>query len=185
MYTIAIISSSIRTDRKSHRVALYFEKFLRETQLATPLLIDLKELDFPVMPERLKYLTDPPENVLRFSEQIKRAHAVIVVSPEYNSGYPASLKNAIDLLYEEWHRKPIAISTASSGNFGGMHALIMLQTVFLKIRALVSPVNFPVPVVQSAFDEKGVPADKEKTDKRATAFLNELLFLTDVVSKTN
>ena len=97
MHHIAIISSSVRTGRKSHYVALYVEQYLKENQLAETDLIDLSRYDFPVFHERLQYLKDPSPDVLEYAERIKKAEGIIVVTPEYNGGYPAALKNAIDL----------------------------------------------------------------------------------------
>ena len=116
---IAIISSSIRTGRNSHRVALYFKNYLETNQLATVELLDLQAYNFPLFEERLRLQNEPPVKVLEFAEKIKAAEGVIIVTPEYNGGYPASLKNVVDLLYDEWHRKPVAISTVSDGIFGG------------------------------------------------------------------
>lgn len=173
---IAIISASVRTDRKSHRVALYFQHYLQEHQLATVEILDLKEYDFPVFEERLKYQPDPPAKVRDFRDKILQANGVLIVTPEYNGGYPASLKNAIDLLYDEWHRKPIAISTVSDGPFGGMQVITSIQYSLWKIRAWTVPAMYPVPKVAENYDEEGHPTDKEATDKRASKFVQELLW---------
>jgi len=173
---IAIISSSIRTGRKSHRVALYFKNYLETNNLATVELLDLNEYKFPLFEERLFMQKDPPEAALDFAARIKSTDAVLIVTPEYNGGYPASLKNAIDLLYDEWHRKPIAISTVSDGIFGGTQVITSLQFSLWKIRAWTVPAMFPVPKAQDAFDENGNPADKAATDKRASVFISELLW---------
>jgi NAD(P)H-dependent FMN reductase len=101
---------------------------------------------------------------------------VIIVTPEYNGGYPASLKNVIDLLYAEWQRKPVAISTVSDGIFGGTQVITSLQFSLWKIKAWTVSAMFPVPNVIDAFDENGNPANKEAVDKRATIFINELLW---------
>ncbi len=176
MAHIAIISSSVRTGRKSHRVALYFQQYFRDNNLATSAILDLKEYNFPVFDERLKHQKNPTQQMLDFSEKIKAADGVVIVTPEYNGGYPASLKNVIDLLYDEWQRKPIAIATVSDGDFGGTQVITSLQFSLWKIRAWVSPVRFVVPRVQNAFDEIGVPSDKADTDKRARDFVAELLW---------
>ena len=173
---IIILSASVRTGRHSHRVALYFKKFLEENKTATSEILDLTEYNFPVFNERLKFQTSPSEKVLDFASKIKLADGVVIVTPEYNGGYPASLKNVIDLLYDEWRRKPIAIATASDGTFGGTQVITSLQFSLWKIRAWTVPAMFPVPKVQSSFDEEGNPADKAASDKRATGFINELLW---------
>lgn len=172
---IAIISSSVRRDRKSHSVALYFQYYLQDNNLSTAEILDLKEYDFPIFEDTLKTLQDPSEKVLDFANKIKVADGVIIVTPEYNGSFPASLKNAIDLLYDEWHGKPISISTVSSGVFGGSQALVSLQFILWKIGAWTVTNMFPVPNVAKTFDEKGKALDKAATDKLAKVFLDELL----------
>ena len=176
MPQITIISSSVRTGRNSHRVALYFKNYLVSNKLAKVEILDLNEYNFPLFDERLRFQKSPSAEVLDFSEKIKAAEGVLIVTPEYNGGYPASLKNAMDLLYEEWYRKPVAISTVSDGSFGGSQVITSLQFSFWKIRAWTVPAMFPVPKVRDSFDENGNPSDKTLTDKRASIFINELLW---------
>jgi NAD(P)H-dependent FMN reductase len=180
MKQIAIISSSVRKGRKSHRVARYFQHYLEERKLAAVTMLDLAEYGFPVFEERLRLLASPPEGALAFAREISRADGIILVTPEYNGGYPASLKNVIDLLYDEWYRKPIALSTVSGGSFGGQNVITSLQYTLWKMRAWTVPAQFPVPKVGEAFDEQGVPADKEATDKRAAKFIEELMWCMEV-----
>lgn len=172
---IAIISASVRIGRVSHRVALYFENFLKEKNFGTSEILDLRKYQFPLFEERLKYLPNPSPDVLDFASRIKQADGLIIVTPEYNGGYPSSLKNVIDLLYDEWHRKPIGISTVSDGAFGGTQVITSLQFTLWKMRAWTVPAMFPVPNANSAFDEKGVLLNAS-LEKRATNFVNELLW---------
>ena len=180
---IAIISSSVRIGRKSHHVALYFKKYIEEHQLATVEIIDLNKYKFPIFDERLRYQKNPTDAMLDFSKRVKNADGVLIVTPEYNGGYPAALKNAIDLLYDEWHRKPVAISTVSDGIFGGTQVITSIQFSLWKIRAWTVPAMFPVPKVDKAFDENGNALDKEATVKRAKAFIGELLWCMEARSK--
>ena len=173
---IAIISASVRTGRKSHRVALYFKSFLEENNLASVEILDLDKYDFPLFDERLRFQESPSEAMLDFAGRIKNADGVIIVTPEYNGGYPASIKNAIDLLYDEWHRKPVAISTVSDGIFGGTQVIVSLQFVLWKMKAWPVTAMFPVTKVGDSFNENGNPADKLTADKRAGSFINELLW---------
>lgn len=176
MISIAIISASVRTGRNSHRVALYFKSLIEEKKLGTVTLLDLASYNFPVFEERLHLQKSPAAQALEFAERIKEASGVIIVTPEYNGGYPASLKNVIDLLYQEWQRKPVGISTVSDGAFAGMNVITSLQFSLWKIRAWTISAMFPVPKVTATFNEQGVPTDKEATDKRALSFLNEMLW---------
>jgi NAD(P)H-dependent FMN reductase len=176
MPSIAIISSSVRINRVSHRVALFFKNYLTEHKLATPQLLDLKDYNFPVFDERLSHQTNPSASALDFAEKIKKSDGVIIVTPEYNGGYPASLKNVVDLLYNEWRRKPIAISTVSDGSFGGTQVITSLQFSLFKIRAWVVPAMCPMPKAQELFDEEGKPKDKASIEKRVAPFVQELLW---------
>lgn len=183
MYHIAIISSSVRTGRNSHRVALFFKQYLESNHIATAEILDLKAYAFPLFDERLRLQENPSEKLLDFTERIKRADGVIIVTPEYNGGYPASIKNVVDVLHAEWRRKPVAISTVSDGIFGGSQVITSLQWTLWKIRAWTVPAMFPVPKVKDAFDEQGAPADAEGVGKRAKAFTEELVWCMEASRK--
>ena len=180
---IAIVSSSVRTGRNSHRVALFFRHFLKERKLAIAEILDLQSYNFPLFEERLPYQESPSEAVLDFAGRIKSADGVIIVTPEYNGGYPASLKNAIDLLTEEWRRKPVAISTVSDGAFGGTQVITSLQFSLWKMKAWTVPAMFPVLNAHESFDAEGIPADKHSTEKRAAGFVQELLWSIEATGK--
>ncbi|TRX31912.1 NAD(P)H-dependent oxidoreductase [Flavobacterium sp. ZT3R18] len=183
MYHISIISSSIRMGRKSHNVALYLQKYVSENKLATVEILDLKSYNFPVFEERLQFQTKPTTSVLEFADKIKTSDGIIIVTPEYNGGFPASLKNVIDLLYAEWEHKPIGISTVSAGGYAGSQALIFLQFVLWKIKAFTIPAYLPIAKVQEEFDDLGNAVHKAETDKLASVFVKELLWSIKLIKK--
>ena len=176
MRHISIISSSVREGRKSHNVSLYFQNYLTENKLATADIIDLKAYNFPIFESTLKTMNNPAKNIIEFADKIKSSDGIIIVTPEYNGGYPASLKNAIDLLYEEWKHKPIAIVTVSAGLFAGTQALVSLQFTLWKMMAWTIPAMFSVPTIDKAYDENGKALDKSNSDKLAAVFIKELLW---------
>jgi NAD(P)H-dependent FMN reductase len=173
MYHISIISSSIRFERKSHNVALYLQNYLNENTLATVEILDLATYDFPIFTAPLKHQTHPRMDALEFKDKISSSDGILIVTPEYNGSIPASLKNVTDLLIDEWHRKPVAFATASSGDFGGLQALAHLQFIFWKLRAWTFTANFPVSRVQDKFDDLGVATNKQETDAFAAKFIVE------------
>ncbi|WP_395047235.1 NADPH-dependent FMN reductase, partial [Flavobacterium sp.] len=175
MYHISIISSSVRTGRKSHNTALYFQKYLKTNKLATVEILDLKEYNFPIFDERLKNQKSPSLEALEFKNKIITSDGIIIVSPEYNGSIPASLKNVIDLLFEEWQKKIIAFSTVSASDFGGLQALAHLQFIFWKIGAICVSKNFPVAKVQEKFDDFGNPTNKKEIDGFAKIFIDDFL----------
>ena len=77
-------------------------------------------------------------------------------------------------MYDEWHHKPVAISTVSSGAFAGTQVITSLQFILWKMKALTVTAMFPVASVEEKFDEAGNPSDKAGTDKRAATFIKEL-----------
>jgi NAD(P)H-dependent FMN reductase len=175
MAHIAIISASVRKGRVSHRVALYFKKYLEANELATAEILDLNEYNFPLFDERLMHQENPAPHVLDFSRRISDADGVLIVTPEYNGGYPASLKNVVDLLYKEWKRKPVGISMVSNGIFGGTQVITSLLFSLWKIGAFLPTSMFPCPSAQEHFDEAGNSNDPG-IDKRAALFLKELFW---------
>jgi NAD(P)H-dependent FMN reductase len=173
MANILIISASIRLERHSHRVAQFFEQYINSNGLGVAEIADLQYYQFPLFEERLSFQQHPSASAIEFAERVKKADGIIIITPEYNGGYPASLKNIIDLLYAEWHRKPIAIATVSDGVFGGSQVITSLQFVLWKMKAWVVPAMFPVRNVIDTFDEQGLPKE-ESTNKRAAGFIAEL-----------
>lgn len=171
---IAIISASVRTGRKSHNVALHLQRSISATSNSVDLL-DLVEFDFPVFHERLKFMKEPPAKAVDFAERIRKADGVIIVTPEYNGSFPASLKNVIDLLTEDWKGKPISFCTASGGAFAGSQVMQELLFPLWKIKAWVVPSSMQVPKVQEQFGEGGtILMDQEGWERRTNVFLNDL-----------
>jgi NAD(P)H-dependent FMN reductase len=175
MPKIFIISPSIRDGRNSHRVALYFLNLLKEKGYTDAEILDLLKYDFPLFHERLDKQKSPSPAALDFSMKIRSADGVIIITPEYNGGYPASLKNAVDLLVVEWYRKPVAFVPVSDGTFGGSQVITSLQFSFWKLGAMTVPFLLRLPNIDRTFDETGVPVDRAATDKRASSLIRELL----------
>lgn len=183
MAHIAIIAASVRTGRKSDRVALFFKQYIEQNNLATVEIVDLNDYRFPIFDERLRFMPNPTDKVLDFTAKITGADGVLIVTPEYNGGYPAALKNVLDLLYAEWYRKPIAISTVSSTPFGGSQVITSLQFTLWKMRAWTVPAMFPVAKVESAYNEDGTPVDPAVSNKFAKTFIDELLWCIEAKQK--
>ncbi len=180
-FYIPLIVGSTRRDRQSIKVARFvFSRLQKRDQVQTELL-DLLEYNFPIMEERLHRRTDPPPRLQEYADKIARADSLIIVTPEYNNGYPGVLKNALDYLLPEYERKPIGIVTVSAGGFGGMTCLAQLRLVTLGMGAFPIPENLSVSRVQDSFREDGTPNDPAY-EKRAAAFLDEVLWFTEAIA---
>jgi chromate reductase len=122
----------------------------------------------------------PPEQWVRFKEQILAADGILFCSPEYNRGMPGVLKNAIDVGSRPYgrsvfDRKPAAIITASPGGVGGALAnhQIRQSCVFLNMPVMQQPEAYLGNVGDDAFDENGMLKDgplKDVVTKLAFAF---------------
>ncbi|MGE5444934.1 MAG: NADPH-dependent FMN reductase [Ignavibacteriales bacterium] len=175
-----MILGSTRRGRQSLKVARFvYERMRQYEQIGTEVL-DLLEYNFPIMEERLRFRDDPPR-LREFSEKIARADAVVIVTPEYNNGYPGVLKNSLDYLLPEYRRKPIAIVTVFGGGFGGLNCLAQLRLATLGMGAFPVPASLPVSRVQDSFDEDGNPRDPSY-EKRAKAFIDEVLWFTEAIA---
>ena len=173
---ITVLSASVRVGRNSHRAALFFKKSLEERISEEVSLIDLDTYQFPIFQERLQYLQNPSSGILDFAMKIKMSDGIIIVTPEYNGGYPASLKNVIDLLYDEWYKKPIGLVTVSNGPFAGTQVIMSLQFTLWKMKAWIIPAMFPIPKVQETFDEHGNAKDFPSLEKRTKIFIDEFFW---------
>jgi NAD(P)H-dependent FMN reductase len=180
-YYIPIIAGSTRRDRQSIKVARFVLAKLRQRTGVETELLDLLEYNFPMMEERLHRRDDPPPRLQEYADKIARADSLIIVTPEYNNGYPGVLKNALDYLLPEYERKPIGIVTVSAGGFGGINCLAQLRLVTLGMGAFPIPENLSVSRVQDSFNEDGTPNDASY-EKRAAGFLDEVMWFTEAIA---
>lgn len=120
------------------------------------------------------------EIVNKWSEKIMDGDAFIIVTPEYNHGYPAVLKNALDSIFPEWNRK--AVGFVSYGNAGGARSVEQLRQVVIELQMVPirSAIHIPVDVYMAVMNEK-VPVDpdlfkplRDRLD-RIEVFLSELI----------
>jgi NAD(P)H-dependent FMN reductase len=172
---IPIVIGSLRQGRNTPRLAHFLHRKLNAVDGVETQLFDPREMNLPILPERLQYLDAPPAALVDFGAAIARAAAVVITTPEYNKGYPAALKNMIDALGPEWKRKPIGIATHSVGAFAGVAVLQALRVVMLNLGAVPIPASVTVPHIERAFDAKGVALDPA-FESRADRFLAEVVW---------
>lgn len=182
MYYIPVIAGSTRRDRQSIKVAKFVESRLKRRANVETELLDLLEYNFPIMEERLHQRDDPPAGLREYAAKVARADSLVIVTPEYNNGYPGVLKNALDYLLPEYERKPIGIVTVSAGGFGGLTCLAQLRLVTIGMGAFPIPESLPVSRVHESFpNEDGTPKDAAY-ERRAETFLDEVLWFTEAIA---
>ncbi|MCK8617440.1 NAD(P)H-dependent oxidoreductase [Fructobacillus sp. M158] len=138
---VAILVGSNRQISLSRKVARWLKPILQMKGLDAEILdlaeINLPWLDEPELPAAGLYQLEATKT---WSEMVKGFDAMVIVFPQYNWGYPAVLKNALDTLYQEWQGLPVAtMAIGSHGGFQGELALsLVLQGLKMK-RLAVNP----------------------------------------------
>ncbi len=127
---IAVIVGSTREGRVGDTVADWFTGVAKERDDVDVELVDLVDYDFP--PRFPQEVTD---EMNRFTAAIDRADGFVVVTPEYNRSFPASLKQAIDYAYDEWHAKPVGFVSYGCRS-RGHHAVAALRVVFADLHTV-------------------------------------------------
>jgi len=146
MPKLMIITSSTRPERLGHKIADWIGGIAAQDPDWDVMEVDLKDLDLPMLdepdhPARGNYRNP---HTREWSAMVDSADAFVVVTPEYNHGIPASLKNAIDFLHREWQYKPMGF-VSYGGVSAGTRAVQMLKQIVsaLKIVPIVEAVNIP------------------------------------------
>ncbi len=173
--TLMIIVASTRPGRVGLPVAQWFEqRAITHGGFAID-LVDLAALNLPFMDEpnhpRLRQYTH--QHTMDWSAQVAAADAFVFVMPEYNYGFNAPLKNAIDYLQHEWAYKPVGF-VSYGGISAGTRAVQMIKQVVttLKMTPLFEAVS--IPFVRQFIGDQGEVQANEIMEIAATALLDEL-----------
>ena len=127
-------------------------------------VVDLAEIDIPLaLPAASpKYAGDEyprPAGMAALTSALEGADAFVVVTPEYNHSYPASLKAAIDWHFTQWTAKPVAF-VSYGGAAGGRHAVLHLENVLTELHAVTIRDGLAFPNYFTAWQD-GRPLDTE------------------------
>ncbi|GAA0961389.1 NAD(P)H-dependent oxidoreductase [Actinocorallia libanotica] len=151
--TVAVIVGSTRQGRFAETVSTWFTT---RAKAHDGLRLDVIDLHDAGIPDRLT--DDPPAAVQAVSPRLAAADAFVVITPEYNHSYPASLKALIDWHFTEWQAKPVAF-VSYGGISGGLRAVEHLRAVFAELHAVTIRDGVAFPHCWSRFDDTGSPAD--------------------------
>src|SRR6266516_1321495 len=171
---IPVILGTARQGRESEHAAHFvFERTKARAGVETELI------DVRALPMRLddagEQMKDPA-----FSATVERCDGLILVTPEYNHGYPGLLKHALDMNLKEYIHKAVGICGVSAGSIGGARVIEQLLPVMreLGLVAIFEDVNFGK--VGTLFDERGNLLD-ESYVRRVDKFLDELIWMARVL----
>ena len=173
--TLQIVIGSTRPGRVGPSVAAWiYDRAVKHGGFEVE-LIDLAEVNLPIFdePKHPRFAEYAHQHTRDWSATISRGDAYIFVIPEYNYGFNAAIKNAIDYLNVEWRYKPLGFVTYG-GVAAGTRAMQMLKQVVsaLKMVPVTDAVN--IPFVQQFLDADRVLQPNEIMETAATAMLDEL-----------
>ena len=163
---LAVIVASVRKDRIGPMVTRWFLSQVQARTDAAVDVIDLADLDLP------DDLGGGGDTEI-FAKRIDRADAIVVVTPEYNRGYPGALKTAIDSVLPEWRAKPIGF-VSYGGISGGLRAAEQLRTIFSELHVVTVQATVSLPHVWDLFDERGTLRQPERPRSAADTLLRQL-----------
>ena len=174
MPTLLIIIASTRPGRVGLPVARWFEEYAGRHGGFDVKVADLAELDLPLLDEphhpRMGQYTQ--EHTRAWSRMVGEADAFAFVMPEYNYAMTASLKNALDYLYNEWNYKPVGL-VSYGGMSGGLRAAQMVKEVVTTLRMMPLPEGVGIPFVSQHIKD-GAFQPPELVVESARVMLDEL-----------
>ncbi len=176
---ISIIVGSVRATPTGKQIAENIQKLLeKRSDIVTEILyVGDYHLPFytdPASPASVKgEIVDPI--LKKWSDVINQASAFIIISPEYNGAYPASLKNALDSLYKEWNNKPVGIVGYSGSISGGTSMIEQLKKVLQVLEMIPVATSVKIPQSWKAFDQEGKLHELPRVEKDLQEMVDEII----------
>ena len=169
---VPIILGTWRKDRESEQVARWVHSKMGEREEIETRYFDVRDFDLPTEDYGQALKDRFPE----WRDTIIEADGLVVVTPEYNHGYPGSLKAVMDLLLKEYIHKAVALVGVSAGPWGGTRVIEAMVPMVRELGLAVTFTDLNFPNVASKFDKDGKLLD-DAYEKRAEAFFDELVWM--------
>jgi NAD(P)H-dependent FMN reductase len=176
MPNLTIIIGSTRPGRAGAPIAQWFASRAKDHGGFDVIVVDLAEIGLPLLDEpnhpRLRQYTR--QHTKDWSAIVDAADAFVIVTPEYNYGYPAAVKNAIDYLHQEWLHKPVGF-VSYGGVAAGTRAVQQLKQVVTTLRMLPVTDSVNIPFYSQFLDSDGTFHPNAVLEQAADAMLDELV----------
>lgn len=184
--SIKVIAGSTREGRFSDKAAVWIAEEIKKQGDVSVEIMDLRDYDMPFfnepMPPSAKQEPYKNEAVARFTKKIEEADAFVMVTPEYNHGTSAVLKNALDWVSQEWNNKPVAF--VGYGSVGGARAVeqLRLNAVELQMAPIRNSVHIPGDkYFQVLFGKMEVKELFASLEKQGESMITQLLWWTQAL----
>ncbi len=173
--TLQIIIGSTRPGRVGKPVADWVHAHAAKHGGFQVELIDLAEVNLPLLdePRHPRFAEYEHEHTKAWSRRIGAGDAYVFVVPEYNHGYNAAIKNAIDYLNHEWTDKPVGF-VSYGGIAAGTRAVEMLIQVVSVLGMIPMPIQVNIPQIGERVTAEGRFTANEALDNSAAALLDQL-----------
>lgn len=167
---LPVLLGTVRSGNRSRHVA---DRVVRRVEAGghETRLVDPDALPFGHLRLREWEMDPRPPEVAAFVDDMARADGFLVVTPEYNFGYPGALKDLLDHLYDEWNRKPFGL-VGVGGVSGGLRVIDNLRQVVAGLGAVAVPTHVPVQFIAKELGEDNA-LDPQKWDHRFDKLVQE------------
>ena len=173
---IPVLLGTNRRERKSVLVAKWLVEQMHKRPEIRTRLFDVAEFALP----HDDYGQGLKDSFPEWRDAIVQADGLVIVTPEYNHGYPGSLKAVLDLLLREYIHKSVAFVGVSAGPWGGTRVIETLLPVCRELGLAVTFTDLNFPYVQKTFDDEGKLLD-QRFEARVKDFLDELVWMSTVL----
>ena len=169
---IPVLLGTNREGRESEKAAQWLTGLMEKRGDITTRLIDVRDFVFP----QVGYGRDIKDQFPEYRDTIQKADGLLIVSPEYNHGYPGILKSVLDLLMKEYFHKAVGIAGVSSGMLGGARMIEHLLPLMREFGLVPIFKHMIFPNIKTFFDEAGNPKE-EKYLTMGEDFIEELVWM--------
>jgi NAD(P)H-dependent FMN reductase len=169
---LPVLLGTNRKDRNSVHPARWLVGEMQKRPEIETRLFDVGQFALP----RDDYGQGLKDRFPEWRDTIIKADGLVIVAPEYNHGYPGTLKAVLDLLLREYIHKAVAFVGVSAGPWGGTRVIEAMVPMVRELGLAVSFSDLNFPKVQNTFDAEGKLLDPA-FEKRAQDFLDELVWM--------
>ncbi len=175
---ILVILGSTREGRFGDRVAKWFMSRTQDRTDLTFTFVDLRDWVFPYYDRPLPAtVSEYDEQARRWADVVGPADGFVVITQEYNHGYTAVLKSALDAIYREWVRKPIAF-VSYGGWSGGVRAVEQLRQVAVELQMAPTRATVVMQFGPRLFDAEDNLQNPDLFNNAATLLFDDLAWWT-------
>lgn len=169
---IPVLLGTNRSGRKSEPAAKWIFRKMEAHDEIEPVFVDVRDFKMPSD----DYGTELREKFPEWRDTIIKADGLVIVTPEYNHGYPGILKSVLDILLQEYIHKPVAFVAVSAQMWGGTRVIEAMLPMVRELGLVPTFTDLNFPKAGTKFDESGEVVE-DRYHGLADKFLTELVWM--------